>query len=141
MSLTRELQELQELNCTSSDQQQDPPAQQKKKGLQLWASFDMTVKNQAATSSSKASDDIRQFFTAPLLPRQRSPLDWWAKEGQRDFPSLYKLAVKYLIIPATSVPAERFFSCAGEVISKRRSRLEEENARILICLHQNLKAV
>jgi len=40
---------------------------------------------------------------------------------------LSDIALKYCIIPATSVPAERIFSKAGQILSARRNRLLPEN--------------
>ena len=45
------------------------------------------------------------------------PLVWW-KQNCSHLPMLQELAKKYLCIPATSVPAERLFSKAGEVVTK-----------------------
>jgi hypothetical protein len=51
------------------------------------------------------------------------------------FPNLYKLACKYLIIPATSSPSERVFSVSGQVISERRSRLSGEHVNQIVTLY------
>ncbi len=47
------------------------------------------------------------------------------------------LAQSYLSIPATSVPAERVFSTAGNVITKKRNRLSPDTAEMIIFLHEN----
>ena len=62
------------------------------------------------------------------------PLDFW-KTHRGSYPILSKLARQYLGIPATSVPVERLFSQAGELISAKRNSLQPENANILLCLH------
>ena len=67
-----------------------------------------------------------------------NPLTWWNNIGQRQFPFISKVAFKYLIIPATSVPCERLFSIAGQVLNEKRSSLKDETAAALICLHENL---
>ena len=64
------------------------------------------------------------------------PLKWWKHHLLR-FPTLGKIARKYLCIPATSAPSERVFSLAGLTISKIRSRLDSENASCLICVRDN----
>lgn len=55
------------------------------------------------------------------------------------FPLPSKVAKKYLGTAATSVPAERLFSNAGEAISERRNRLKPKNVHILLFLNTNLK--
>ena len=41
-------------------------------------------------------------------------------------------------VVATSVPSDRLFSCAGNIISERRSCFLPENADKLIFLHENI---
>ena len=66
------------------------------------------------------------------------PLIWWKINGKR-FCHLAKLARKYLCIPATSVPSERAFSAAGQIVNQRRACLLPENVNILVFLAANLK--
>lgn len=49
-------------------------------------------------------------------------------------PVLYKLAMKYLCIPATSVPSERVFSKAALICNQRRNRLEGKKIDQIIFL-------
>jgi hypothetical protein len=67
-----------------------------------------------------------------------NPLMWW-KFNETSFPLLAKLAKMLLTIPATSVPSERVFSTAGEVVSAQRASLTGENVDILIFLKKNMK--
>jgi zinc finger BED domain-containing protein 1 (E3 SUMO-protein ligase ZBED1) len=67
------------------------------------------------------------------------PLQWWYNHGRVSFPMLQGLAFKYLTIPATSVPSERLFSSAGDIISSKRASLGAELARELIFLNGNMK--
>ena len=62
------------------------------------------------------------------------PLQYW-KANRSSFPILSKLATKYLALPASSVPVERLFSAAGEIVSKKRTLLSTSNVNMLICLH------
>lgn len=39
-----------------------------------------------------------------------------------------------MAIPATSAPSERVFSMAGNLISKKRTRISSENVRYVLCL-------
>jgi hypothetical protein len=58
--------------------------------------------------------------------------------GKELYPLIYEVAKKYLIVPGTSVPSERVFSAAGNIISKKRSLLADDTASNLIFLRENL---
>ena len=62
------------------------------------------------------------------------PLNFW-KVNHCTYPCLSKVARQCLGIPASSVPVERVFSIAGEIISKRRSCLSADTANMLLSLH------
>ena len=53
------------------------------------------------------------------------PLVWWQQNEQR-FPTIKLVARKVLCVPATSVPSERIFACAGLLINKLRNRLSTD---------------
>lgn len=55
------------------------------------------------------------------VPRNEDHLKYWKERGV-NFPNLYVLAQNYLCMPATSVPCERIFSKAGEIISKKKKK-------------------
>jgi len=44
------------------------------------------------------------------------------------------MARDYHAIPATSAPSERVFSMAGNLISKKRTRISSKNVRYVLCL-------
>ena len=64
-------------------------------------------------------------------------LQWWKSNCSR-FPFLAKLVPKYLLVPATSIPSERAFSCAGHIVSDRRACLLPANVNMLVFLAENL---
>lgn len=49
------------------------------------------------------------------------------------------LAKRYLAAPATSVPSERVFSTAGDIVNASRSALSTDNVDKLIFLKKNMK--
>ncbi len=121
--------------------QEPAPKKDKPAGGSLWERFDKETEEQGPLQAALpdiSDSDLRNYFSLPLEPRSSDPFSWWQKEGKRKFPHLFSLAMKYLSIPATSVPSERVFSAAGEVISKKRNRIGDNNARMLTVLHGNL---
>ena len=62
-----------------------------------------------------------------------SALKWW-KEHHSRFPTIAKLAMKLLCIPATSTPSKRLFSMAGYVINSKRACLDADNVNMLCFL-------
>ena len=73
-----------------------------------------------------------------VISRADDPLEWWSKNS-RHYSTLVKLARKYLCITATSVPSERLFSKAGELISHKRSRMKPKNVNMFLFLNKNIE--
>ena len=84
-----------------------------------------------------SKDELEYFSKEPVLDHNSDPLEWWRKNEER-FPTLSKLAKKLFCIPATSVPSERVFSNAGNIVTKKRASLKPENVDMLIFLNKNL---
>jgi hypothetical protein len=88
------------------------------------------------TQSTATTDEVARWLKEPLIPRDSTP------EAQRlymlskawDFPIITQMARDYHAIPATSAPSERVFSMAGNLISKKRTRISSENVRYVLCL-------
>ncbi|XP_002415615.3 E3 SUMO-protein ligase ZBED1-like [Ixodes scapularis] len=88
------------------------------------------------TPTSNSERLVRQYLE--MLPQgiNTNPLEFW-RSNQSTMTPLCEMALKYLCVPATSVPAERVFSAAGQIVSDRRSRLKGKNVDMLVFLHQN----
>ena len=84
---------------------------------------------------------MKKFNSLPNLSRKENPLEWWENTGKTLFPSLYITAIKYLIIPATSVPSERIFSVAGSILTKKRNRLGAKNVNTILKLNSNIDLI
>ncbi|CAB4036879.1 zinc finger BED domain-containing 1-like [Paramuricea clavata] len=105
----------------------------------LWGSFDKKVAEASThrSSSVESTVEIRRYVQEKNIPRQEDPLAWWKKHASA-YPHLAELFKKYLCIPATSVPSERAFSKAGELVSKKRSNLKPSNIHMLLFLNNNM---
>jgi hypothetical protein len=60
-------------------------------------------------------------------------LNYWALNKDK-YPVLFLIARKYLQIPATSAPSERFFSQGDMIISKYKNRLNKDTFEYIITL-------
>ena len=80
--------------------------------------------------------EIAQYKSEPSLGLKfPDVLQWWV--GNRvKYPILSNVMLRYMNIPATSVPSERVFSTAGEVFDGREA-LTPDNANMLIFLYHN----
>ena len=58
-------------------------------------------------------------------------------EGTRIIVQILKVSKKFLCITATSVPSERLFSAAVNLVAEKRSRLTSDNIDKLIFLYEN----
>ncbi|GMF30815.1 unnamed protein product [Phytophthora fragariaefolia] len=66
------------------------------------------------------------------------PLEWWRLHG-RPYPYLAPLARQWLACVATSVPSERAFSSAGNIINCKRAKLDPSLVRDLLFIHDNFE--
>ena len=89
------------------------------------------------TAHTGHETEIFKYFSAPTIPRDSEPLDWW--RAQTEYPSLKKVAKKFLTSPLSSVYSERLFSEFGNIYEEKRSRILPETGEKLLFLHHNLK--
>jgi len=82
--------------------------------------------------------EIARYRSEMCISLTSCPLKWW-KENSKFYPLLSPRAKAYLTTPATSVPRERVFLTAGDVVTSPRSQLRPENVDMLIFLKRNLK--
>ena len=80
------------------------------------------------------------FLKMPALDPDSNALEWWKENAER-FPTLSRVARQLLCIPATSVPSERIFSTAGNIVTKKRASLKPDNVDMLVFLNKNLPPI
>jgi hypothetical protein len=73
-------------------------------------------------SSVEGETQLQTYMQVQQVPDDTDPLVWW-KKRRREFPDLTRMARQYLVVPATSVSPERFFSRVGLVQTDLHGRL------------------
>ena len=85
------------------------------------------------SNKNDAKEELSRYMLEKNIPANESPLKWWRRN--RDiYPLMSKLALKYLCIQATSTAAERSFSLLGNILTKKRMSLSDQNVNILTYL-------
>ncbi|XP_050062932.1 E3 SUMO-protein ligase ZBED1-like [Aphis gossypii] len=136
-SITDELSLLisEHLNEENSNISETPEIQtiSNNEAVDLWSFLDdkLNTERTQVTSVSSADNILKQYFSLPHSNRKSKPTDFWIKHKIL-LGELLNLALKYLVIPATSVPSERIFSKAGEIMSAKRNRTHPKNLDIVI---------
>ena len=89
------------------------------------------------SASEVATTELQKYeLEEPLGLENKQPLLWW-KERELSYKYLSLLSKKFLCITATSVPSERLFSAAGNLVAEKRSRLTSDNIDKLLFLYEN----
>jgi len=71
------------------------------------------------------------------LKWDQDPFIWW-KNQKNNFPTLAKIARKYLCVSATSTPSERLFSDAGNTLTAKRTKLNPILFERIVFLKKNM---
>ncbi|OJT01847.1 hypothetical protein TRAPUB_10054, partial [Trametes pubescens] len=74
-------------------------------------------------------DALEVYLEEPKLLTIKDPLEHWHMMSQSGDPSLARMALDFLSVPATSTDAERAFSRGHLTVSRLRHSLNEESVR------------
>lgn len=77
--------------------------------------------------------ELQFYLKSPVADLKQDPLCLW-KGLESTYPTLKKIAVKYLCCTATSTASERLFSKAGQLLYQQRNRLKGKFLAKLIFL-------
>lgn len=136
---------------TGSNNSSSPTQSQKRRKISIFDSYKEVVQQGSGShlpikirSKDKTlvsiSEQVESYLKMPLRLRQEDPIIFW-REHKKLFPELYRLVVRFLSAPPSSVYSERTFSEAGLIYEDRRNRLTPRNAEKLIFIHHNLPKV
>lgn len=131
-----------------ADQQEDhdlnePPARKRcdQASSSLDSIFDEIAGEQASTSLARAAvgstAQLETYLGETTISREENPLQYWAVNRIR-FPTLAKMACRYLSAPCSSVDSERLFSSVSHIVNESRNRLTAEHAEMILFIKKNL---
>ncbi|KAF9816277.1 hypothetical protein SFRURICE_003828, partial [Spodoptera frugiperda] len=105
----------------------------------IWQDFERRMQGiqPEGTAQSRAIVEVQRYYDDKIINRNECPLKWW-REHKSVYPTLYKIAATKLNAMASSVPCERVFSAAGNILNERRTRLGVRKLQQLLFLNQNL---
>ncbi|XP_038133603.1 E3 SUMO-protein ligase ZBED1-like, partial [Cyprinodon tularosa] len=123
--LTSECATMMHSTPSSDETPQASTSQDATGGSKLWHHLDASVM-EARKSKNVTADvtvEVQRYLSEPNITRMENPLKYW--EGKKlQYPNLYRRVRVFLCTPASSVPCERVFSKAGEVVCQKRNRLK-----------------
>jgi hypothetical protein len=99
-------------------------------------------KKKNAKIVAPVKNEFQHYLNVLELPalEEYDPYIWWLT-NKKQYPLLHKLAIKYLSIPATSVPSERLFSDAKNLVTPQRTRLDSNLINQMMFLKRNREYV
>jgi hypothetical protein len=93
----------------------------------LKRSFATMISDESESDSDNGPEsefDTYMSYSRQSIKKQKitNPLDWW-RQSRGMFPSLARMAQDTYAVPATGSGVEREFSISGNLVNKRRNRL------------------
>ncbi|VEN52293.1 unnamed protein product [Callosobruchus maculatus] len=89
-------------------------------------------KSLLVSNNNEMSFDLKAYLNLPTVPLKSNPISFWSNYNSSD---LATLAKRYLSIVGSSVPSERIFSQAGNILTQTRNRLNGKHLSQLLFLH------
>ncbi|KAF2880303.1 hypothetical protein ILUMI_25861 [Ignelater luminosus] len=86
-----------------------------------------------AKSDDAISDELSIYLRSPVGRLNENPLEIW-NDLKIQLPKLHTIAYKYLTMVGTSVPSERLFSKAAQIVNQQRNRLKGKRLNKLLFL-------
>lgn len=107
----------------------------------FWSLLDGEVRQAADNHAASLNpalgyvDEFRSYLNTPPLDRKAhpNPLEAW-ETLKNQYPNVYKVAMEFVPLLASSIPCERLFSHAGLIFTFKRSRLSPKKLNMLVFL-------
>lgn len=114
------------------------PPQKKSAMATVFADFFTTEERRTKPLSDIIHEEVTSYKAIGCILVDEDSLAWW-KNNAHKYLHIARLAQHDLAVPGTSVPSERIFSSAGDIVTASRSHLLPENVDKLIFLQKNMK--
>ena len=107
--------------------------------LTVWGKYYEMKNSERDVNISNYSfyDELEAYLEGGASSTDNSPLNFW-RLNNKIYPTLTKLAIKYFSISPGSSISERVFSTAGNIVTKKRSKLKQEKVNMLVFLYSFL---
>ncbi|CAB3374447.1 Hypothetical predicted protein [Cloeon dipterum] len=92
------------------------------------------IKEKIEAWSASYDRELLHYLNCPIEDFDANPIDYWQKRLEGFSPLLSKLALRSLLIPASSTASERAVSALNLIAVKKRARLTKKNVDNLVFL-------
>ena len=113
------------------------PAKKARSETESGGFWDFISQKHPQTSTTNHDSEINSYLAEPCIGPNCDPLEYW-RCHQQQYPVLQIVAKKFLSMQCTSVPSERLFSTAGQVVSDRRARLQPSTTEKILFTQKNI---
>ncbi|XP_059395424.1 zinc finger BED domain-containing protein 4-like [Carassius carassius] len=126
----------------------EPPARKPRRdqaSSSLDSIFDEIADEQAPVSKQSrdqvgSTAQLETYLGETTISREDKPLQYWAVNKVR-FPTLAKMASRYLSAPCSSVDSERLFSSVSHIVNDNRNRITADHAEMILFIKKNLPLI
>lgn len=105
-----------------------------------WDAIASSDEDEQREEDDGAEQEILSYLADKRIPQDADPLAYW-KQKRMQWPTVARLAKRYLSSPIGSVASEREFKTASSIANAERIRLLPENIEKLLFLKYNLRAI
>lgn len=132
-------------SSSSTDNQPPPPKKSNRQFIDKILQKNIAeIKKKEKRPDSPIDVQIQRYIrkiTCTSPPSDVDPLQYWIERYKRNESALAAVALDILTAPASSAPAERVFSIAGEITAGKRNRLEKNQLEREVLLRRNMHYV
>jgi hypothetical protein len=90
-------------------------------------------------AEKSVEQEMLEYLSSPIIAGmdQENPLTFWRFYATK-LPRMAELAGRLYVVPASSSPSERSFSCAGRIIEERRTKLNPATTDAILRVRSHL---